>query len=97
MLIDLHKEQMLDAIEQRYPARRYGDDKLRILAAMKKVWGGRLTTAFPRQGHYALDPGNIAAYPAADLRLERIGDLDYVDLPALLGAAGAGRVQQEEL
>lgn len=98
MLIYLHKEQMLDAIEQRYPARHYVmvDDKLRILAAMKKVWGERLTTVFPRQGHYALDPGNIAAYPAADLTLECIGDLVNVDLPALLGAADAGRVQQEE-
>jgi hypothetical protein len=49
---------MLDHVEQRYPARHYlmFDDKLRILAEMKKVWGDRLTTIFPRQGHYALDP-----------------------------------------
>jgi len=89
VLIYLHKEKMLDDVEQRYPARHYVmmDDKLRILAAMKKVWGDRLTTVFPRQGHYALDPGNIAAYPPADLTLERIGDLANVDLSALLGAA----------
>ena len=66
MLIYLHKEQMLDDVVRRFPARHYVmvDDKLRILAAMKKIWGHRLTTVFPRQGHYALDPGNIAAYPA---------------------------------
>jgi len=89
VLIYLHKEKMLDDVEQRYPARHYVmmDDKLRILAAMKKVWGDRLTTVFPRQGHYALDPGNIAANPPADLTLERIGDLANVDLSALLGAA----------
>jgi hypothetical protein len=61
------------------------DDKLRILAAMKKVWGDRLTTVFPRQGHYALDPGNIAAYPPADITIERIGGLINVDFSALPG------------
>tara|TARA_R110002110_G_scaffold167482_1_gene368484 strand:- start:33102 stop:33803 length:702 start_codon:yes stop_codon:yes gene_type:complete len=96
VLIYLHKEQMLDAIEQRYPARRYVmvDDKLRILAAMKKVWGERLTTVFPRQGHYGLDPGNIAAYPPADITIERIGELANVDFSTLPG--DVGRAQQEE-
>ena len=58
MLIYVHKELMLDEVEQRYPARHYVmvDDKLRILSAMKAGWGERLTTVFPRQGHYALDP-----------------------------------------
>jgi FMN phosphatase YigB (HAD superfamily) len=85
VLIYLHKEQMLDDVEQRYPARHYimVDDKLRILAAMKKIWGDRLTTVFPRQGHYALDPKNIAAYPPADVAIECIGDLLNYDLPAL--------------
>ena len=85
---------MLDDVEQRYPARHYVmiDDKLRILAAMKNVWGSRLTTVFPRQGHYALDPQNIATYPAADHTVERIGDLVDCDLPALLGMA-AGRAE----
>jgi FMN phosphatase YigB (HAD superfamily) len=83
VLIYIHKEQMLDDVEKRYPARRYVmvDDKLRILAAMKKIWGDRLTTVFPRQGHYALDPAVIAAYPAADLTIERIGELVSYDLP----------------
>jgi FMN phosphatase YigB (HAD superfamily) len=77
VLIYLHKEQMLDDVELRYPARHYimVDDKLRILASMKKVWGDRLTTVFPRQGHYALDPGNIAAYSPSDLTIQRIGEL----------------------
>ena len=85
VLIYLHKEQMLDDVEQRYPARHYimVDDKLRILAAMKEIWGVRLTTVFARQGHYALDPKNIAAYPPADLAIECIGDLLNYDLPAL--------------
>jgi hypothetical protein len=61
------------------------DDKLRILAAMKAAWRSRLSTVFPRQGHYALDARNLAAYPPADLRIERIGDLIHCDLPALLG------------
>ena len=92
VLIYIHKEKMLDDVEQRYPARNYVmvDDKLRILAAMKNILGERLTTVFPRQGHYALDPHNIATYPAADLTVERIGDLINYDLPDLLNAIRAG-------
>jgi FMN phosphatase YigB (HAD superfamily) len=91
VLIYIHKEQMLDDVERRHPARHYVmvDDKLRILTAMKKIWGERLTTGWPRQGHYARDPKNLAAYPPADLTVERIGDLVNYDLTALLGAAKA--------
>ena len=98
VLIYIHKERMLDEVEQRYPARHYVmvDDKLRILAAMKDLCGGRLTTVFPRQGHYALDPKNIAVYPPADITVERIGDLVSYDLSALLGAAEAGSADSEE-
>jgi FMN phosphatase YigB (HAD superfamily) len=97
VLIYVHKERVLDAIAERYPARHYVmvDDKLRILAAMKQVWKERLTTIFPRQGHYALDPHNLAAYPAADLTVERIGDLATFDFSALLGAKTAQRVQEK--
>jgi FMN phosphatase YigB (HAD superfamily) len=86
VLIYIHKELMLDDVERRYPARRYVmvDDKLRILAAMKNVWGDRLTTVFPRQGHYALDPAIITAYPAADITIELIGELVRYDLPDLI-------------
>ena len=77
VLIYLHKEHELEDVLQRFPARHYVvvDDKLRILTAIKRSWGRRVTTVFVRQGHYALDPGLLAAYPAADLSLERIGDL----------------------
>jgi FMN phosphatase YigB (HAD superfamily) len=87
VLIYIHKEQMLDDVEQRYPARRYimVDDKLRILAAMKRIWGDRLTTVWPRQGHYARDRKAITTYPSADITIEHIGDLVNYDLTALLG------------
>lgn len=86
VLVYIHKERMLADVERRYPARRYVmvDDKLRILATMKRSWGARLTTVFPRQGHYALDPANLAAYPAADVTLERVGDLIDYDPSTLL-------------
>ncbi len=85
VLIYVHKEQMLDDVERRYPARRYVlvDDKLRILTAVKRVWGERVTTVFPRQGHYACDPALAASCPAADVTVERIGDLLDRDLEAL--------------
>ena len=87
VLIYIHKEQMLDAVQRHYPARHYVmvDDKLRILAAMKKVLQERLTTVFPRQGHYAFDPVNIAEYPAADVAVEHIGDLIDFGVARLLG------------
>jgi len=71
---------------QRSPARHYVmvDDKLRILAAMKAIWRERLTTIFPRQGHYALDPGILAAQPAADITIECIGELADLDLSPLI-------------
>lgn len=85
VLIYIHKERMLDDVERRYPARHYVmvDDKLRILAATQQAWGDRLTTIFPRQGHYALDPGGTAAWPPADLTVERIADLSGIDRATL--------------
>ncbi|HWW20569.1 MAG TPA: hypothetical protein VNZ06_07170, partial [Steroidobacteraceae bacterium] len=86
VLIYIHKEEMLADISRLYPAQHYimVDDKLRILTAMKQQWGSRLTTIFPRQGHYALDPKLVAAFPAADVTVERIGDLAQSDLGQLL-------------
>jgi FMN phosphatase YigB (HAD superfamily) len=77
VLIYIHKEQMLDDVERRYPAQRYVmiDDKLRILTAIKAVWGDRVTTVFVRQGHYADDPAQVSPYPAADRTVDRIADL----------------------
>jgi FMN phosphatase YigB (HAD superfamily) len=77
VLLYIHKEQMLDDVERRYPAERYVmvDDKIRILTAMKKAWGQRLTTVFVRQGHYALDEKLVATYPPADVTIEQIADV----------------------
>ncbi|HTI45590.1 MAG TPA: HAD family hydrolase [Casimicrobiaceae bacterium] len=93
VLIYIHKEQMLDAVAARYPARRYVmiDDKLRILTAMKTAWGDRLRTIFPRQGHYALDASDVARYPPADMTVERIGELVDADAGALLGQEAGKR------
>ena len=100
VLIYMHKEQRLDAVQRHHPAHHYVmvDDKLRLLAAMKAVMGDRLTTVFPRQGHYALDPVNASLYPAADVTVENIGDLLVVDDGAWLdqrvsAASTAGRAQ----
>ncbi|MDB5989388.1 MAG: haloacid dehalogenase domain protein hydrolase [Herbaspirillum sp.] len=89
VLIYVHKEKMLEQMQQCYPADHYVmvDDKLAILTAMKQHFGARLTTVLPLQGHYALDPGNRTLYPAADISIERIGDLNKIDLLLLLNAA----------
>ena len=89
VLIYVHKENDLADVEERYPADHYVmvDDKIRILTAMKASWGPRLTTVFARQGHYAHDPEVLARCPAADLSIERIGDLLQYDLQALLSAS----------
>lgn len=89
VLIYIHKEEMLEAVQKRYPARRYVmvDDKQRILTAMKAVLGPRLLTVWPRQGHYALDPADTARYPAADVSVERIGELLELDFSDQLAAA----------
>ena len=83
VLIYLHKELMLDAIERRFPADHYVmiDDKLRILAAMKRTWRERLTTVFVRQGHYAHDPRELDQHRAADVALGRIGELAEAGSP----------------
>src|SRR5215510_6502 len=86
VLIYVHKEEELDDVEQRYPAEHYVlvDDKLRILAAVKKIWGSRVTTVFVRQGHYASDTKILASFPPADIKIGRIGDLLQYHLPELL-------------
>jgi FMN phosphatase YigB (HAD superfamily) len=88
VLIYVHKEEMLAHVERLYPAKHYVmvDDKLRVLDAMKAIWKERLTTVFPRQGHYAFDPKILSAHRAADVTVERIGDLLELGLPALLKA-----------
>ena len=90
VLIYIHKELELDDVEARYPATHYVmvDDKVRILTAIKKHWGARVTTVFLRQGHYALNAAEVARYPKPDVTLERIGDLQKYSLEQLLAAAG---------
>ena len=77
MLIYIHKEEELGDVEQRYPAVHYVlvDDKPRILAEVKKIWGDRVTTVLPRQGQFAYAPDAASYRPAADLTVERIGEL----------------------
>ncbi len=87
-LIFVHKEAELATVESLYPAEHYIilDDKLRILTAIKKLWGARVTTVFVRQGHYAVDPKHLAQYPRADVSLDRIGDLLGHPIPELIAA-----------
>ena len=89
VLIYIHKDQELDDIAQHHPADHYVfvDDKVRILAAVKEAWTSRVTTVFPRQGHYAMDEKEVAKYPKPDLSIEHIAILLDYDLPALVSAA----------
>jgi hypothetical protein len=94
VLIFVHKEECLDDVERLFPARHYVlvDDKLRILDIVKQYWGERVTTVFPRQGHYAFDPAIIAAHPPADITIERIGDFLSCDGRTLIQAASRRNV-----
>jgi FMN phosphatase YigB (HAD superfamily) len=77
VMIYLHKERVLDHMQQRYPARHYVmvDDKPNLLTAMKSILQSKLTTVFVRQGHYALAAESNSVKPAPDMVIERIGDL----------------------
>ena len=89
VLIYIHKEHELDDISQRYPADHYVfiDDKVRILTAIKRAWNSRVTTVFPRQGHYATDKNEVAKYPPPDVTIEHISKLLDYDLATLISAA----------
>jgi hypothetical protein len=86
VLIYIHKEQELGDVEQRFPADHYVlvDDKIRILSAVKMIWGNKVTTVFPRQGHYAVDAKLVAGFPPADITIESIGELCKIQRPAFL-------------
>jgi FMN phosphatase YigB (HAD superfamily) len=86
VLIYVHKEQELADVERFYPAKRYVmiDDKLRILNAVKNVWGGRVSTVFPKQGHYARDPHVLAGCQPADIQLDHISELNNCALAAFM-------------
>ncbi len=85
VLIAVHKERTLDAVQRHYPAQHYVmvDDKLRILSAMKAQWGKRLTTIFVRQGHYATAAETDFIQPRADITIENIGELADFDVASL--------------
>jgi haloacid dehalogenase-like hydrolase len=89
VLIYIHKELELDDVEEKYPAKHYImiDDKVRLLAAIKKHWGARVTTVFPRQGHYALDPALVSQYSKPDITLERIGEFQKYSLEQIMQSA----------
>lgn len=92
VLIYIHKERELEDVERRFPADRYVlvDDKVRILSAVKAAWGPRVTTVFPRQGHYALDSEDVARFPAPDVTVNAIGDLlDRDRFARVLSGAGS--------
>jgi FMN phosphatase YigB (HAD superfamily) len=94
VLIYVHKEQELDDVEERYPAEHYVmvDDKLRILAAVKKFWGASVTTIFVRQGQYANDAKILASYSAPDISIDRIGDLLQYEARSLFSQKMNARV-----
>ena len=84
----VHKEEELDSVRQTYPAEHYVliDDKLSLLDAVKKAWGDRVTTIFPRQGHYANDAKTLTSFPPADIEIARIADLMEHDFSMLVPA-----------
>ena len=89
VLIYIHKEEELADVEAKYPAEHYVmiDDKVRLLTAIKKFWGERVTTIFPRQGHYAMDAALVAQFPRPDLTIERIGELQKFSGEQILASA----------
>jgi FMN phosphatase YigB (HAD superfamily) len=86
VLIYIHKERELQYVERLYPAEHYVliDDKLRILDAVKSQWREKVTTVFPKQGHYALDPKASSQYRPADIELAGIADLVEIPKEAFL-------------
>jgi FMN phosphatase YigB (HAD superfamily) len=87
VLIYIHKEEELDDVQRFFPAKHYVliDDKLRILHAVKQAWGEKVTTVFPRQGHYAMDAEIVATYPPADHTVEHIAELTRLPRDAFGG------------
>lgn len=76
VLVYVHKQHMLDAVQERFPATHYVmvDDKPQVLAQMKQAMGPRLTTVFVRQGHYAAEvDADLEPFP--DMEIACIDDL----------------------
>ena len=83
VLVTMHKQRTLDAVQQAYPARHYVmvDDKPALLGDIKAAMADRVTTVFVRQGHYARE-GVERGAPAADVSLGAIAELAAFDVPA---------------
>jgi FMN phosphatase YigB (HAD superfamily) len=84
VLIYIHKERELADVERLRPAQHYVliDDKARILAAVKAIWGDRVTTVFPKQGHYASqEPPRDEA--SVDVSIDQIASLLNYNLSML--------------
>lgn len=84
-VVYIHKEDHLDAIMERWPAKFYVmiDDKGRILSETKSRRPDRFVTVQVLQGHYAAAP----SIPTPDLILDSIGavrDLDFASLRTFL-------------
>ena len=89
VLIQVHKQLELDAMQRRYPAAHYVmvDDKPQLLAAMKQVLGPKLTTVWVGQGHYAAESAGMAITPPPDLSIGHVGELIGIDLAQFRAAA----------
>jgi len=94
VVICVHKERELADVERRLPAAHYVvvDDKRRLLAAIKRAWGRRVTTVWVRQGHYA-SAADVATFAPADIDLARIEDFAALSVRDLV-AAGSARGAQ---
>lgn len=76
VLIFVHKERYLPAVETRFKAEHYVliDDKAGILMRSKAALGDRLATVHVLQGKYALDPQYAVDY-TPDIRVTNFNDL----------------------
>ena len=77
VLIYVHKEEMLEDMCRRYPADHYVmvDDKPRILVALKKLLGDKVTTVFVKQGHYAAAAGKDLEETPPDITIDTVAAL----------------------
>lgn len=93
VLIFVHKEKYLPAVEARFKANHYVliDDKPGILMRSKAALGEKLTTVHVLQGKYALDPKHAVDY-TPDIVVKNFSDLLNYDAAAFLlkKKAGAG-------
>jgi len=81
VLLAVHKQRTLDAVQEAYPARHYVmvDDKPMLLSDIKAALGDRVTTVFVKQGHYAAAGIERGASPP-DVAIATIAQLADVDL-----------------